>query len=371
MMKAVTPFLLTILVFSGGIVTAQSSDISRATLHYELSGTAAQNSAGISGLYSAQEASSTTDLKSGLLQSLLDRMGRKEQKVVKQLLDVGVKTNLINLEKIEKKLGQINLPAIIGLYNDLKAMKLSGLDIKKLENIQRTLSDIDAAIKKADLKAPEFGKLNFFAGLTRDRLADMAGTAEEKSALRAAAISNYSDTVKSLANDKTAASQEKVADAAERLATLENPFGDILPVGSAKSNVKAVITSDYGVRVHPVKKTRRFHTGVDLAGWKCSGWQVKAIGPGRVVKSGWESGYGYSVVVSHEIEGRQLFTRYAHLMKKSRIGTGELVKTGDQIGLCNNSGISTGAHLHFEVREGSASGITHDPKEFLPDTEKL
>ncbi len=369
-MKAFTPLILVACIFSAGIAAAQSSDIDQATLHYDLSKSASGASAVASGLQTS-EASATSDLQDSLLQSLIGRMGRKEQKIARQILDAGVKTNLINLEKIEKKLGQINLPAIMVLYNDLKALKISGLDIRKIENVQKTLSEIDAAIKKADLKAPEFGKLNFFAGLTRDRLADMAGSDEEKDSLRAAAIQNYTDTVKSLAGDKTPGSQDKVADAEERLATLENPFGNIVPVEPAKGTAKAVITSDYGTRIHPVSKTRRFHTGVDLAGWKCSGWKVKAIGPGRVIKSGWESGYGYSVVVSHEIEGRQIFTRYAHLLKKSRIASGALVKTGDPIGLCNNSGVSTGAHLHFEVRESSASGITHDPKEFLPDIGKL
>jgi len=66
-----------------------------------------------------------------------------------------------------------------------------------------------------------------------------------------------------------------------------------------------------------------------------------------------------------------LFTRYAHLQKKSRLPVGRLVKSGDLLGYCNNTGVSTGAHLHFEVREASASGETLDPKGFLPQIDNL
>jgi len=50
---------------------------------------------------------------------------------------------------------------------------------------------------------------------------------------------------------------------------------------------------------------------------------------------------------------------------------GRLVKSGDLLGYCNNTGVSTGAHLHFEVREASASGETLDPKGFLPPVDNL
>lgn len=144
-----------------------------------------------------------------------------------------------------------------------------------------------------------------------------------------------------------------------------------MPLAPESGKGKVVMTSDYGLRVHPVSKVKRFHSGVDLAGWKCDGWTVMAIGPGRVVKSGWEGGYGYAVVVSHDLDGGALYTRYAHLGKAGRIATGVVVKPGDKVGNCNNSGVSTGSHLHFEVRKDSASGPTTDPKSYLPAVEML
>lgn len=305
-----------------------------------------------------------------VFEQLIVKAGKKEQKIIRKILELGKEKKLFNIEKLEKKLSKINVPAIMELYANLRSLKLSGFNIHKIERIEATLASIDQALKKIDVKTADFGKLSFFAAMTREQIANFT-SGDEKEQLRAAAMQNYTDTIDTLSEDKTLSSQEKVADARERLETLRNPFGDILPLVSGKSRSQILITSDYGIRIHPVKKTKRFHSGVDLAGWKCNGWKVLAIGPGRVVKSGWESGYGYAVVVSHDIEGHQYFSRYAHLLKKDRLTIGTLVKTGDVVGYCNNTGISTGAHLHFEVRKNSSSGETHDPKNYLPEVEIL
>jgi len=116
------------------------------------------------------------------------------------------------------------------------------------------------------------------------------------------------------------------------------------------------------MRVHPVSKKKRFHSGVDLAGWKCDGWKVMTVGSGRVVKSGWEGGYGYAIVVAHDLDGRLLFTRYAHLHKSGLYPVGTIVKTGERVGYCNNTGVSTGSHLHFEVRR---NGNVRNPFRYL------
>jgi len=375
MRKRLSGIAAAMLLFSGTLF-GQAADVGQATLQYDLSEVApaatvdASPGAQPQGIQ-APGSSPATASQTNLIELLLEKMGKKEQKIVRSVLEAGVENKLINLQKIEKQLGKFNVPALIGLYSDLRALKISRLDFKKIENIKTTLTQIDAAIKKADIKSPDFGNLSFFAGMARDRLASVSDSETEKSQLRAAAIENYSATINALADDKSVAAQEKLADSQERLETLSQPFGKLVPVEPAKGKSKAVITSDYGTRIHPVKKTKRFHTGVDLAGWKCNGWKVMAIGPGRVVKSGWESGYGYSVVVSHEIDGRMLFTRYAHLQKKNRLPVGSLVKSGELLGYCNNTGISTGAHLHFEVRETSASGETLDPKGFLPPVDSL
>ena len=312
---------------------------------------------------------------SDILGKLLNKVGSKERKIINKVLEVGQQQKLFDVEKLDKKLGdklgEINIPALINLYTNLKALKIKKFDLSRLDEIKGALINIDKALQQYKDSPKKYGELSFFAGMTRDQLANVAPTYAEKRILKASALNNYNDTITKLASEKDQGSKEKVEDAKERVATLQTPFGDIVPIAPAKGSRKIFITSDYGMRVHPVKKTKRFHAGVDLAGWKCKGWKVLAIGSGRIVKSGWESGYGYVVIVSHEIDGEQYYTRYAHLKKKDRLKVGKVVKHGDLIGYCNNSGISTGSHLHFEIREESFSGKTLDPKVYLPEIEIL
>ncbi|GAB4266787.1 MAG: hypothetical protein Kow0029_00760 [Candidatus Rifleibacteriota bacterium] len=301
-----------------------------------------------------------------IISLLLSKAGKNEQKAVRKILEAGREQRFFSVEKLQKKLGKFNIPTAIDLYYKLKAIKIQKFDLNNLNDIKTTLATIDAAIKQAKNSPVEQGNLSFFAGLTRDHLANVVPNESERKALRYSALANYNNTIANLSEQTDKASKEKVDDAKERVVSIENVFGKVVPISSKSGNSKIYITSDYGMRMHPVKKTKRFHSGVDLAGWKCKGWKVLSIGPGRVIKSGWETGYGYVVILSHEINGKLYYTRYAHLKKNGRIKVGTIVKPGQLLGYCNNSGISTGSHLHFEVRKNSFSGQTLDPKQYLP-----
>jgi len=102
------------------------------------------------------------------------------------------------------------------------------------------------------------------------------------------------------------------------------------------------------------------HTGMDIPA--DMGKPVLAAGDGKVVWSGYglyrggirlDDPYGISVVIKHSFgyQGQPLFTVYAHL-DETIVQTGDVVVTGDEIGLIGNTGDSTGPHLHFEVRVG-------------------
>lgn len=305
------------------------------------------------------------------LEQLLQLAGKKERKIIEKILEIGEQTGRIKVEKIKEKLSRISVPAVVELYRDVKTLKLAKLDAERIQRIQARLSEIDATLAGKGLSSREAGDLAFFAGMARDRLAAQADDRREKERLRHAAAASYQQSVDQLAGENDLPSREKVADASERIAGLNYEFGNLVPLAPAKGNGKVLITSDYGMRVHPVSKVRRFHAGIDLAGWKCDGWPVVTVGPGRVISSGWEGGYGYAVVVAHNLDDRTLFTRYAHLHKAGRPRIGTVVKPGDRVGLCNNTGVSTGSHLHFEIRRNSESGPSTDPKPYLPAIEKL
>jgi len=117
------------------------------------------------------------------------------------------------------------------------------------------------------------------------------------------------------------------------------------------------LTSLFGPRIHPIFGTPDFHTGIDLA--VPEGTEVHAAAAGKVSFAGERGGYGLLVVVEH---GDGFSTYYAHL-SRILVEAGQFVEQGQVIALSGNTGISTGPHLHFEIRR---HGKPVDPLPWLP-----
>ena len=115
--------------------------------------------------------------------------------------------------------------------------------------------------------------------------------------------------------------------------------------------------SNFGPRVHPIYGSVRQHNGIDLDG--DTGDRVRASRSGEVILAGVRGGYGNTVVVYH---GLGYSTLYAHLSAIS-VSAGDEVSSGDRIGSIGSSGLSTGPHLHFELR---IDGKAVDPTPYLP-----
>jgi murein DD-endopeptidase MepM/ murein hydrolase activator NlpD len=106
------------------------------------------------------------------------------------------------------------------------------------------------------------------------------------------------------------------------------------------------ITSYFGYRYHPILHFTRFHAGIDIgAGW---GSPIVAAGDGRVIVAGWGGGFGREVEIAH---GGGITSIYGH-MSQVVAQPGSFVRAGQLIGYVGSSGLSTGPHLHFEVRQG-------------------
>jgi len=110
-----------------------------------------------------------------------------------------------------------------------------------------------------------------------------------------------------------------------------------------------VMTSNFGMRNHPVLGGRRAHTGVDLAA--AVGTPIHATADGVVSKAAWFGGYGLFISLEH---GGELQTRYGH-MSRLNVAEGQTVRKGDIIGYVGSTGRSTGPHLHYEVRVDGAA----------------
>ncbi len=120
--------------------------------------------------------------------------------------------------------------------------------------------------------------------------------------------------------------------------------------------VPGPITSGFGPRMHPILGYSRMHSGADMSAG--SGTPIQSCRAGTVVIAGGQGGYGNTVVVDH---GGGMATLYAH-QSSLNTSVGASVAAGDVIGYVGSTGMSTGPHLHFEVR---LSGNPVDPAPYL------
>lgn len=106
------------------------------------------------------------------------------------------------------------------------------------------------------------------------------------------------------------------------------------------------LRSRFGYRIHPIFKSRRLHTGVDLAAR--TGTPIYAAGDGVIQYYKWQSGYGNKVEIQH-VNGYE--TAYGHMSRYvDGLSAGSRVRQGQIIGYVGSTGQSTGPHLHFEIK---------------------
>ena len=137
--------------------------------------------------------------------------------------------------------------------------------------------------------------------------------------------------------------EAKIMEATNQIpANIQFTGGEMLwPVAASGT----VITSNYGIREHPIQGVVKQHTGLDIGG-AALGTPVVAAADGVVTYAGWLGGYGNCVMINH---GDGVVTLYGH-GNKILTTVGKEVKQGETIMEVGSTGNSTGPHLHFEVR---------------------
>ena len=173
-------------------------------------------------------------------------------------------------------------------------------------------------------------------------------------------VERYADIEGYDCSESIIATSRKVDDLSKRLYVESRSLDEIYEMARTKNERMAAIpaimpvpknqckiVSGFGVRYHPILKSRRAHTGIDFAAHK--GTRIYATGDGTVVAAGRNlqgySGYGVVCVINH---GYGFQTLYAH-MAEVKVRPGQKIKRGDLIGIVGSTGLSQGSHLHYEV----------------------
>lgn len=222
--------------------------------------------------------------------------------------------------------------------------------LRESSAIESQIQNLDISIQKA--------KEEEAARIARQKEAARQAQLEKE---RAAARAEQSGRIEKQAS-KQASSSRKVS------TTSSVSRSDDIIVNSAKATPEAKqgefywpvpghhrITSPFGYRVHPILGYKKLHTGIDISA--PSGTPVIAAGSGTVIASRFMGGYGNCIMVDH---GSKV-TVYAHLSGRA-VSVGQSVSAGQTIGYVGSTGMSTGPHLHFEVR---VNGSLQNPVNYL------
>ncbi len=109
------------------------------------------------------------------------------------------------------------------------------------------------------------------------------------------------------------------------------------------------LQSKYGWRHHPIHRRKKFHKGIDFASW--NGAPIQATADGLIEYAGWSGSFGFVIVIDHDYGYRTIYAHCSQLL----VDQGTLVKKGQIIAQVGSTGISTGSHLHYEVKKWRTS----------------
>lgn len=235
-------------------------------------------------------------------------------------------------------------PKELMLKNEVKEMEFYYENLSaEVEKLHKQLSNIeyrDDNIYRVVLGAEPIDKSIREAGVGGlDRYEDI----KNKSILHADLITKLSESVDNLRRKIyiESKSQDDVVNLAESKEKLLAAIPAIQPVANKQL---IALASGYGLRIHPIYKVKKMHTGIDFAA--AIGTPIYATADGVIDKLNVSfSGYGKMIEIDHGFGYR---TRYAH-MHGFAVRQGQKIKRGDLIGYVGDTGLSTAPHLHYEV----------------------
>jgi murein DD-endopeptidase MepM/ murein hydrolase activator NlpD len=261
----------------------------------------------------------------------------------KNIEDLIARTTLV--QRVIRQNGEI--------ADDLKTTQLS-LEKAKAE-LDRILEAVNTKRQEA---AAEENRLKTLRSQHASKLAEQKSAQDNKASLMAESKEN-ADRLRKLAEAEEA---ESARIARELYGNGSGYYAGIMawPVPGFYR-----IASPFGYRIHPILGYKKLHTGIDIGrnlspAQSIDGATIVSAGDGTVIYAAYRSGYGNTIMIDH---GNGVVTLYAHQRSGSfKVGVGARVSKGQAIGRVGSTGLSTGPHLHFEVR---VNGTCVDPMKYL------
>ncbi|MCB1246927.1 MAG: M23 family metallopeptidase, partial [Acidimicrobiia bacterium] len=239
------------------------------------------------------------------------------------------------------------LEVLTGMSSDAATRFQTLVDAEAQEEAEVKLTEAQLASESDRLDVVTSDLEDTIAALSEQRAVLAARAAQQRDRLDA-----IDDEIDHFETEITALEREEASiRAAIDAAASPAPSGS----GRLIRPVPGAISSGFGPRIHPIYGTSKMHNGVDMNARM--GDPIKAAGSGTVILAGVKGGYGNAVMIDH---GGGMVTLYGH-QSKLGVSVGQHVDRGEVIGWVGSTGLSTGPHLHFEVR---INGTPRNPVDY-------
>ncbi|MEB3220832.1 MAG: peptidoglycan DD-metalloendopeptidase family protein [Candidatus Sericytochromatia bacterium] len=289
-------------------------------------------------------------LTAGQLQSAESRLRRQQDSAAARLRAIYKNRALDGWEAL---LTAPDMTTFLTRYQYFK--RISEHDATMLDDLFRTRRAINQQREQFALQRWNIARVTQAIGTQKLHLTDLEGSKKvlvskiktERQAAEQVVAQLEADNASLAAMIQRIIAQRRALElAARRNPRYVRPF---IGTGRFMWPVAGVITSPFGQRMHPILGRYVSHHGIDFGA--ASGTPIYASDSGEVIYAGWYGGYGKVVIIDH---GKELTTLYGHTSSYV-VSAGARVRKGQVVAYVGSTGMSTGPHLHFEIRSNGAA----------------
>ncbi|MER3434827.1 MAG: peptidase M23 [Leptolyngbya sp. ERB_1_1] len=228
------------------------------------------------------------------------------------------------------------------------------------KNDRKTLTELQTEAEKVDRQRQQIEQQKNNIALISQQLMAQKSQFEQQAESQKEVVDRLRTNRRALeaAEAQLEKDSKSIGELIQKRIAEERAKNGIVILGTGQFNLPsdAPITSGFGYRMHPILGYQRFHAGIDFGA--DYGSPILAADRGVVIFAGWYGGYGNAVILDH---GNGITTMYAHA-QELYVSEGQIVERGKAIAATGSTGLSTGPHLHFEVRK---DGEPVDPMGYL------